>query len=181
MFLPFLYSPSMFILIPFLLSLLCPVFLSLHPGIALLHCCRPLIILHPPLCRFTFLYPLPRFILYPDLFLFHSLLILPPFLFVLALLPAVLTSPLYMYSTSILLYNIFRKLTHQARDCSASQMFVSRQLPTCKMLIRRNVYGFMLNVQKSNNLILNSIVHCDILFTSPLWKHWRLLLYIHPF
>ena len=29
--------------------------------------------------------------------------------------------------------NIFRKLTHQARDCSASQMFVSRQLPTCKM------------------------------------------------
>ena len=57
--------------------------------------------------------------------------------------------------------NIFRKLTHQARDCSASQMFVSRQLPTCKMLIRRNVYGFMLNVQKSNNLILNSTVHCD--------------------
>ena len=24
------------------------------------------------------------------------------------------------------------------------------------------MYGFMLNVQKSNNLILNSIVHCDI-------------------
>ena len=58
--------------------------------------------------------------------------------------------------------NIFRKLTHQARDCNASHMFVSRQLPTCKMLIRRNVYGFMLNVQKPNNLILNSIVHCDI-------------------
>ena len=36
--------------------------------------------------------------------------------------------------------NIFRKLTHQARDCSASQMFVSRQLPTCKMLIRRNAF-----------------------------------------
>ena len=31
------------------------------------------------------------------------------------------------------------------------------------------MYGFMLNVQKSNNVILNSIVHCDILFTSPLW------------
>ena len=77
--------------------------------------------------------------------------------------------------------NIFRKFTHQAWDCRASQMFVWRQLPTCKMLIRRNVYGFMLNEQKSNNLILNSIVHCDILFTSPLWKHWRLLLYIHPF
>ena len=53
----------------------------------------------------------------------------------------------------------FRKLTHQAMDCSASHVFVSRKLTTCKMLVRRNVYGFMLNVQKSNNLILNSIVH----------------------
>ena len=62
----------------------------------------------------------------------------------------------------------FRKLTHQARDCSASYVFVSRKLPTCKMLIRRNVYGFMLNVQKSNNLILNSIVHCDIVYCAHL-------------
>ena len=79
--------------------------------------------------------------------------------------------------------NIFRKLIHQARACSASHMFVSRQLPTCKMLILGEmcIHGFMLNVQKSNNLILNSSVHCDIMFTSPLWKHWRLLLYIHPF
>ena len=68
--------------------------------------------------------------------------------------------------------NIFRKLTHQARDCSASQMFVSRQLPTCKMLIRRNVYGFMLNVQKSNNLILNSIVH--LLNNTTLCANWSL-------
>ena len=28
------------------------------------------------------------------------------------------------------------------------------------------MYGFMLNVQKSNNLILNSIVHCDIVCAS---------------
>ena len=46
----------------------------------------------------------------------------------------------------------------------ASHMFVSRQLPTCKMLIRRNVYGFMLNVQNSSNF-MNSIVRCGILFT----------------
>ena len=63
---------------------------------------------------------------------------------------------------------MFRKLTHQARDCSANHMSVSRQLPTSKMLIRRNVYGFMLNVQKSNNLILSSIVLCDIVHTSSL-------------
>ena len=32
------------------------------------------------------------------------------------------------------------------------------------------MYGFMLNVHKSNNLNLSSIVHCDILFTYPLWN-----------
>ena len=77
--------------------------------------------------------------------------------------------------------NIFLKLTHQARDCSASQIIVSGQLPTCKMLIRRHVYSFMLNVQKSIHLILNNIAHCYILFTSPLWNYWRLILYIYPF
>ena len=48
------------------------------------------------------------------------------------------------------------------------------------------MYGFMLNVQKSNNLILNSIVHCDILFTSVISTVETLDtaivgLYIHPF
>ena len=35
---------------------------------------------------------------------------------------------------------------------------------------------FMLNVEKSDNVILNSIVHCDIVHVSS-WKHWSQLLY----
>ena len=62
--------------------------------------------------------------------------------------------------------NIFRRLTHQAGDCNASHMFVSRQLTTCKILIRRIVYGFISNVHKSNNLIRNSIVHCIVHISS---------------
>ena len=33
--------------------------------------------------------------------------------------------------------NVFRFLCNEPRDCSASCMFVSRGLPTCKMLIRK--------------------------------------------
>ena len=38
--------------------------------------------------------------------------------------------------------NVFRFLCNEPRDYSASYMFVSRGLPTCKMLIRKNVYSF---------------------------------------
>ena len=77
--------------------------------------------------------------------------------------------------------NVFRKITFLPRDCSASLMFATRDLPTCKMLIRKHAYIFMKSVAESRNVILHSIVRSDSLFTSPLWQHWRHLLYVHPF
>ena len=41
------------------------------------------------------------------------------------------------------------------------------------------MYGFMLNVQKSNNLILNSIVHCDIVHISSVETLETAKLYIY--
>ena len=66
-------------------------------------------------------------------------------------------------------------------DCSASLMFATRDLPTCKMLIRKNAYIFMKSAAESRIVILHSIVPSDSLFTSPLWQHWRNVLYVHPF
>ena len=60
-------------------------------------------------------------------------------------------------------------------------MFATRDLPTCKMLIRKHAYIFMNSAAESRNVILHSIVRSDILFTSPLWQHWRNILYVHPF
>ena len=40
--------------------------------------------------------------------------------------------------------NVFRLLCHEPRYCSASYMFVTRGLPTCKMLSRRKLYSFMM-------------------------------------
>ena len=77
--------------------------------------------------------------------------------------------------------NVFRKITFLPRDCSASLMFATRDLPTCKILIRKHAYIFMKSVAESRYVILHSIVRSDSLFTSPLWQHWRNLLYVHPF
>ena len=57
----------------------------------------------------------------------------------------------------------------------------TRDLPTCRMLIRKHAYIFMKSAAESPTVILHSIVWSDSLFTSPLWQHWRNLLYVHPF
>ena len=77
--------------------------------------------------------------------------------------------------------NVFRFLCNELRDCSASYMFVSRGLPTCKMLIRKNVYSFLTCIAKSGNAILQSIMNRDALYTSPLCRHWQKMLYVYSY
>ena len=77
--------------------------------------------------------------------------------------------------------NVFRLLCSEPRNCSASHMFVSRGLPTCNMLIRKSVCGFMIYTQRSCNIILQNIIGRDRIYTSPLLQHWRHLLYAHAF
>ena len=59
-------------------------------------------------------------------------------------------------------------------------MFATRDLPTCKMLIRKHAYIFMKRAAESRNVILHSIERSDRLFTSPFWQHWRNVLYVGP-
>ena len=46
-------------------------------------------------------------------------------------------------------------------------MFATRDLPTCKILIRKHAYIFMKSAAESRNVILHSIVRSDSVFTSP--------------
>ena len=77
--------------------------------------------------------------------------------------------------------NVFRLLCNEPMYCSASYMFVTRGLPTCKMLIRKKVYSFMMCIAKSSNTILQSILNSDALYTSQMYQHWRSALYIYHF
>ena len=79
-------------------------------------------------------------------------------------------------------YNIvFIFLCSEPRDCSASYMFVSRGLPTCKMLIRKHLYSVITCIARSGNAILQSIMNNDALYTSPLCRHWRKMLYVYSY
>ena len=79
--------------------------------------------------------------------------------------------------------NVFRLLCNEPRYCTASYMFVTRGLPTCKMLIRKKVYSFMMCIAKSSNTILQSILNSDAVYrpTSQMYQHWRSVLYLYHF
>ena len=80
--------------------------------------------------------------------------------------------------------NVFRFVCGESRNCSANHMFVSRRLPTCKMLTRKSVYGFMISTKVSCNTIMQRTlleVTVYALYTSPLLLHWRPSLYAHAF
>ena len=77
--------------------------------------------------------------------------------------------------------NVFRLLRNKPLYCIASYMFVSRGLPICKMLIRINVYRFVTCIARSGNAILQRIMNRDALYTSPLCRHWRKMLYVHSY
>ena len=51
----------------------------------------------------------------------------------------------------------------------------------CIMLIRKNLYSFLTGIAKSGNAILQSIMHSDALYNSPLCRHWRKMLYVYSY
>ena len=59
------------------------------------------------------------------------------------------------------------------RYCSASEMFVYTNVPSCQCVIRLNIYSFMKRIQCMNNEIVHSIVHSDFIFSSLLWLNSR--------
>ena len=76
--------------------------------------------------------------------------------------------------------NITRILFHEPKWCSASQMFVSRGLPTCQVIIRKSVYSFMRRIENTCNAFIQQIaVKSQTRFCSSIWKHWMRLLFVN--
>ena len=53
----------------------------------------------------------------------------------------------------------FRLLLQVPRWNSASQLFVSKHVPTCEALLRQLMYGFMCRLDKSENCIIEALVN----------------------
>lgn len=74
----------------------------------------------------------------------------------------------------------FRLLLHVPRWHSASQLFVSKHVPTCEALLRQLMYGFMCRLDKSENCIVEALVNplkSCYRFTSILRRHWHKILH----
>ncbi len=90
---------------------------------------------------------------------------------------------LFMCTESVKI-TLFRSFCTSLYTCELWWNYRSESLrkrPTCKMLIRKSIYGFMISTKRSCNTILQNIVGSDRIYTSPLLQHWRLLLYAHAF
>lgn len=68
--------------------------------------------------------------------------------------------------------NAFRILHSLPRRCSASHMFATSRVDSCKTRIRRSIYSLMNRLSASNNSIVRSIIHSDVHITSALHTSW---------
>ena len=77
---------------------------------------------------------------------------------------------------SVAYNNAFRILQHLPRWCSASTMFVTRNVQNFNSLLRKNVYSLRSRVQCSNNVYVSVIYESDIKYKSALFKRIEMLL-----
>ena len=60
-----------------------------------------------------------------------------------------------------------------------SPICANLNVKSCPALIRNLVYKFMIRLNVSENSIIASICRSSCYYTSPMWKHWRQLLYVN--
>ena len=66
--------------------------------------------------------------------------------------------------------NSFRIIIRQPPWCSASHMFVTRKVPSCKEIIRKLTLKFLYRIHNSNNSIIRAITNSDWMYHSPFYK-----------
>ena len=72
-----------------------------------------------------------------------------------------------------------RLLLRLPSSTRASQLFVTRNLPTFFALIRNKITRFMSSLYVSQNLLIINIMNSDIVCLSHIWKHWIYTVHTH--
>ena len=77
--------------------------------------------------------------------------------------------------------NLFRFLLclprdEEGRPCSASDMFVSRNLKSFEEILRNGVFKFHARIKQSNNELVCSTLNKNYQYNSILRTHWQRLL-----
>ena len=72
--------------------------------------------------------------------------------------------------------NSLRFLFNLDRFCSASEMFVCRNIPSFNEIIRKNQYSFKNNILNTDNILVKAVSGCQYI-KSVVWSYWRNCLY----
>ena len=73
----------------------------------------------------------------------------------------------------------FRYIMNYPRNCSASGMFVSNNIPSFMELSRNYIYGFMQRlINSENSVVAATVSSCRL--SSSLWRLWESVLYSCP-
>ena len=83
-----------------------------------------------------------------------------------------------MYQYSYCKLNVaFRHLLHEPRRCSASQLFVTNNVSSFAVNIRKLVYSSWRSLNASENVLINAALPSDLLARSPVFRRWRNILF----
>ena len=74
--------------------------------------------------------------------------------------------------------NVLRRLLHIPKRSSASEMFVSRGIPSFYEVLRKSIYSFRERLACSNNTIISACLSPSISFFSPIRQWWNSILYV---
>ena len=75
--------------------------------------------------------------------------------------------------------NAFRFLFRYDKRCSASNMFVTNNVPTFECLLRKLVFDFRNRAQESTNMLVNTVFNCHRLKTGAVHSRWNNALYLN--
>ena len=74
--------------------------------------------------------------------------------------------------------DVFRNLLSLPRRTPASQLFVSCNVPTSAIIIRKQVLGLNQRLEESSNNLIVKMLDSSMVYQSSLWKKWQKLLHI---
>ena len=74
--------------------------------------------------------------------------------------------------------NSFRIMLGLPKYCSATDMFVSRNVDTFDAYIRKQYFSLRTRLYNCNNVYVNTITHCDLVMNSVLFRRMEYALHI---
>ena len=74
--------------------------------------------------------------------------------------------------------DVYRFLFKSRRGVSISQIYVTNGIDSFNIYRRKNIYSFRQRLFKSENLLIQTIVHSDYFNSSPITDKWHSVLYL---